>query len=225
MKNHVIHLFMAFLMTCAMLLVPHATFSQSKKGGQRARVTRKHTAVRKQTPLISRPNNVSPVDVKERTLAELLYFPLGCLSTDLRTFEEVYTEATNIFGTCERVNLMPGFHHGQTFNYTYRDVPIGVCYYNPIYDEIWYHFYFDTKQEAQQFYTNLCNDLKQAGIPLAPDKIYGGLSNRNRPISIFKWVAAVPPAVAKVIEGSNITLPEAAGKYQVEFSIYKRNTR
>lgn len=225
MKNHVNHLLTVLLMTCALLLVPHTTFAQRKKGGQRARVTRKHTAVTKRTPLTGRPPTLPPVGVKERSLAELLYFPFGCLSADLRTFEEVNHEATNIFGTCERVNLLPGFHHGQTFDYTYRDVPIGVCFYNPIYDEMWYHFYFDTRQEAQQFYTALCNDLKQVGIPLAPDKIYGGLSNRNRPVSIFKWVAVTPPAVVKEADESNIHLSEAVGKYQVEFSVYKRNTR
>lgn len=214
----------SILLCCVLLGTLNTLNAQSKKVGKRAKTSYRSTATKKKK-LVSRPASISPVDVRERTLAELLYFPFGCLSDDITTMEEAHNQVSQMFGACERININPGLHAGKYFDFTYRNVPIGTCFYNPVYDDMWYHFYFDTKQEAQQFYNNLSSDLKKAGIPLEYDKIYGGLSSRRQPVSIFKWVAVNAPELVKVADESNIHLENVVGKYQVEFFIYKRNTR
>ena len=78
------------------------------------------------------------------------------------------------------------------------------------------------KADADQFYRNLCNDIKNVGIPLAYDKIYGGMSNRTRPVSIFKWVYVNTPEKVKDPQGSNTDSPHLIGWYKVELGVYKR---
>ena len=44
-------------------------------------------------------------------------------------------------------------------------------------------------------------------------------------MSIFEWVYVNLPEKVKEADTSNIHLPDAVGKYQVEFGVYKRKSR
>ena len=87
-----------------------------------------------------------------------------------------------------------------------------------------YRFYLNSKAEADKFYATMVKDLKAAGIPLTFDKVYGGVSNRKHPVSIFKWVYVDKPK--KITSDDlccNINLPKNVGQYMVEVGVYKRN--
>ena len=79
--------------------------------------------------------------------------------------------------------------------------------------------------EAGKFYNSLVKDIQCAGIALTQDKIYGGMSNRKRPVSIFKWVYVSPPVKVKEASPSNIETEDMVGMYKVEFGVYKRNRK
>ena len=174
---------------------------------------------------LKRPTAPTPIDVCERTIKDFLYYPFACIDADLSTLDEAQRQVAAAFGTCENVNGGPGIHQGDAFNFTYRNVPIGVAYFDHYDNRMWYSFYFDTKADADRFYKLLAADIKKAGIPLVADNIYGGLSNRKRPVSIFKWVYVIPAAKVKEANASNINRPESVGKYFVEFGVYKRPLR
>lgn len=223
MKKYIGRALALLLLGC--LLAPHSTYAQGRKVAHRAKTVKSKATGSAFRPLMQRPDAPTPIDVRERTIGDLLFFPFGYLSDNVSTREEGFELVSQIFGTCESVNLQPGLHAGEAFDFTYWGVPVGVCFYNPIDDQTWYHFYFDNKQEAESFYAQLCKDVKGAGIPLAKDKVYGGLSNRKRPVSIFEWVYVNLPEKVKEADTSNIHLPDAVGKYQVEFGVYKRKSR
>ena len=132
------------------------------------------------------PSCPTEIDVRERTISDLLYFPFSFIDVPMTTREHSYLVVTDIFGNCESVNLCPGLHAGERFDFTYRDVPIGICYYDWYDKRTWYDFFFDTKNEADQFYNDLVSDIRSAGIPLTKDNIYGGMSNRRKPVPVFK---------------------------------------
>ena len=115
------------------------------------------------------------IDVKERTIQDLLYFPFSCINAYMPTREIAWQEVMDTFNTCETINGYPGLHAGAAFDFTYRGVTIGICFYDWYDNRTWYDFFFDTKKEADEFYNHLVNDVKGAGIPLTQDKIYGGL--------------------------------------------------
>ena len=71
----------------------------------------------------------------------------------------------------------------------------------------------------------LVKDIKNVGIPLTNDRVYGGMSNRRNPISIFKWVYVSPPTLIKEADTSNIHGEDAVGLYTVELGVYKRAAR
>jgi len=172
------------------------------------------------------PAAPSDIEIIERTIKDLLYFPHGCLPNTVTNADEAQSMLTATFGVYESVNnIYYGLHSSGSFNYTYRGVPIGLSYIDWFDNRHWYEFYFDTKSEAQQFYTDLTNDIKQAGIPLTQDRIYGGLSNRKRPISIFKNVYVFTPSLIKEADNSNIHGDNVVGKYVVELGVYKRKQK
>ena len=130
---------------------------------------------------------------------------------------------TNYFGSCERVdNVYYGLHRNDSFDYTYRGVPIGLIFYDWFDNRQWYHFYFDTMAEAMKFYNALAVDLKGVGIPMTKDKAYGGVSNRSRSLQYFKSVYIFPPMIVKEADAANIHRADVVGKYQVEFGVYKK---
>ena len=189
-----------------------------------SRVTKKRTTKKTATqPSIKRTHNTpTPVGDTERTIEDLLFYPFSCLNSTFSSVDLVRQEIIDTFGTCESINLLPGLHFSDAFDFTFRGVPIGVCFYDWKFDRCWYGFYFDTKVEANRFQTNLSNDIQGIGIPLTKDKIYGGLSNRTKPVSIFKWVYVSDPEIVKEDNGSNIETSKVVGKYKVELGVYKK---
>lgn len=169
------------------------------------------------------PSVPSPVSEKNRTIKDLLYFPYGCLSNDINNKEKAKEELKTKFGSYEAVNnLYIGLHRNQNFDFSYNGIPIGLSYVDWFDDRHWYLFYFNTVADANNFFSIITRDIINAGIPLKKDRVYGGLSNRNHPVSIFKWVYVSPAEKIKKADGSNINRSEAVGKYCVELGVYKR---
>lgn len=163
------------------------------------------------------------IDVKERTIQDLLYFPFTCINAYMPTKDIAIQEITDTFGTCEIINGNPGLHAGEAFNFTYRGVTIGICDYCWQENKTWYYFFFKTKKEADKFYNDIVRDIRGAGIPLTKDKIYGSVSNRKRPVSVFKWVFVDLPVKVKEASGSNIETADVVGMYKIEVGVYKKN--
>ena len=168
---------------------------------------------------LNAPSQPTQIEVKERTISDLLYFPFSCVEAPMATREQAWQVVTDTFGNCESVNLCPGLHAGETFDFTFRGAPIDICFYDWYDKRTWYDFFFETKNEADQFYNNLVGDIRDAGIPLTKDNIYGGMSNRKKPISIFKWVSVEAPVKVKEVSPSNIETADHVGKYKVELSV------
>ena len=174
---------------------------------------------------LNAPSCPTQIEVRERTISDLLYFPFSCVEDPMPTREQAWQVVTDIFGNCESVNHYPGLHAGVTFDFTYRGTPIGICYYDWYDNRNWYDFFFETKNEADQFYDNLVNDIRGAGIPLTKDNLYGGMSNRKKPVSIFKWVSVDAPVKVREVSPSNIETADHVGKYKVELGVYKKKSR
>lgn len=168
------------------------------------------------------PSVPTPIEIRERTIHDLLYFPFSCISDPMTTRELAWQVVENTFGTCEAINGSPGLHAGGAYDFTYRGVAIGLCFYSWYGDRTWYDFFFSSNNEADQFYNNMVKDIQNVGIPLTKDNIYGGMSNRKKPVSIFKWVYVFPPVKVKKPGPSNIEPVDAVGKYKVELGVYKR---
>ena len=162
------------------------------------------------------------IDVQERTIRDLLYFPFTCINAYMPTREIAWQEITDTFGTCETINGYPGLHAGAAFDFTYRGVQIGICCYDWMDNRTWYDFFFNSKAEADQFYNDLVKDIQNVGIPLTKDNIYGGMSNRKKPVSIFKWVSVIPPVKVKEVGPSNIETADVVGMYKVDLGVYKK---
>mgnify|MGYP007056160610 CR=1 FL=1 len=206
------------LMTGMLLLLSSLSADAQNRNGRRQRQYRPNSATSK----IRKPATPSPLDVQERTIGDLLFFAYGCLPEEIGSPEEAKIQLESYFGTYETVNLYQGLHQSDSYHYSYRGAPIGVCYADWYDNRHWYIFYFDTKSEAQQFYTRLAGDIKTAGIPLTKDAVYGGMSNRRRPVSIFKTVYVDPPVKVKEADGSNIHLQNVVGQWAVELGVYKK---
>ena len=168
----------------------------------------------------------TPIEYRERTISDLLYFPFSCITTKMSTKEVAYQVVTDTFGTCESINnIYPGLHTCGAFDFSYRGVAISICYYDWFDDRTWYDFFFSTKNEADQFYNNMVKDVLGAGIPLTKDNIYGGMSNRKKPVSIFKWVSVESPVKVKEVSSANIETADVVGMYKVELGVYKRKRK
>ncbi len=170
------------------------------------------------------PDSPTSINTKERTIRDLLYFPYGCLPKEIDSKDKAQRALSSNFGSYEIINqLMVGLHRNVKFNFTYKGVPIGISYVGWTDNKHWYRFYLNTKKEAEAFYSKIVQEIKDAGIPLKIDKVYGGMSSRNRPVSIFKWIYVNPPEQIK--EGDiccNLNKLEHVGKYMVELGVYKR---
>ena len=187
-----------------MLVMPAITYAQNSAGRLNA------------------PSQPTDIEVRERTISDLLYFPFSCIADPLTTKDQAWQAVIDTFGYCESVNLSPGIHAGTNFDFTYRGTHIAICYYDWYDRRTWYDFFFETKSEADQFYSNLVNDIRGVGIPLTKDNIYGGMSNRKKPISIFKWVSVEAPVKVKEISPSNIETADHVGKYKVELGVMRK---
>ena len=85
------------------------------------------------------------IDVKERTIQDLLYFPFTCINAYMPTREIAWQQVMDTFNTCETINGYPGLHAGESFDFTYRGVPIGICFYDWYDNRTWYLFFFNAK--------------------------------------------------------------------------------
>ena len=90
------------------------------------------------------------IDVQERTISDLLFFPFSCINAYMPTRESAWQEITDTFGTCETINGYPGLHASGAFDFSYRGVNIGICFYDWYDNRTWYDFFFNTKKEADQ---------------------------------------------------------------------------
>ena len=168
------------------------------------------------------PAAPSPIEQKERTIQDLLYYPFSCISDKMNTRETAWQVITDTFGSCETINGSPGLHANGSFDFSYRGRTIGLCNYDWMDNRTWYGFYFFEKSEADRFYNAMVKDVQRAGIPLTKDNVYGGMSNRRKPVAIFKWVYVATPAKVKEADASNMETPDVVGMYKVELGVYKK---
>ena len=172
------------------------------------------------------PPAPTPKDIKERTILDLLYFPYGCLIEKVNSNESAAKALKENFGRSETVNAFyRGLHRNESYDYTYKGVPIGLCYVDCYDDRSWYIFYFETRSQAETFESLLVEDIKNVGIPLKYDKIYGGMSNRGNSVSIFKWVYVNSPVKITKSDRCNIHNSDVVGKYIVELGVYKTKSK
>ena len=221
--KHLFHFNTCLLLIGSFLLFSTTPVEAQSRNGKKRTSTVRRSSVTKTLP--QAPATPTPVGDTERTIQDLLYFPFTCLNAYMPTREIARQEVMDTFGTCENINGCPGLHVGEAFYFTYRDVPIGMCYYDWFDDRTWYHFYFETKALADQFYNNLVKDIRGVGIPLSRDKVYGDMSNRSQPISIFKWVNVTAPVLLKEADPSNIDTEDVVGLYKVELGVMKKKKK
>ena len=170
------------------------------------------------------PEAPTSITARNRSIRDLLYFPYGCLPKEIDTKEKAQEALTSNFGSYEVINVFSiGLHRNNHFDYSYKDVPLGVSYYNWNENQNWHLFYLKTRAEADKFYTVLVEDIIKAGIPLKKDKVYGDYSNRKKPVSIFEWVYVNPPRKIEKADNSNIDIADYVGMYCVELGVYKKS--
>ena len=214
------------LMTGAMLfLTPTSADAQNRGTARRQNATTSQRRGTVRQTKLQRPAAPTPLHESGRTISDLLYFPYGCLPEEPANSDEARQMLSDTFGTCENINGSPGLHLSPSFDFSYRGVPIGTCFGDWMDNRQWFHFYLETKTEADRFYNLLTSDIIKAGIPLTRDRIYGGLSNRTHPVGIFKWVFVSQPVKVKEADSSNIETEDVVGMYLVEFGVYKRKVR
>ena len=203
---------------------PPKTSTENQRLGQ-------HYTVNEQVQLLEVQSNAklqapaapTPINVRTRTLGDLLYFSYGCLPNNIQNNKEAEDALASTFGIYEVVNSFHrGLHHNANYDYTYRGVPIGLCWADWSENRTWYYFYLNNLVEANDFYKQLVDDIKAHGIPLTKDKIYGDMSNRGNPVSIFRWVFVCSPQKVTKADNSNLNRADVVGKYYVELGVYKR---
>ena len=59
------------------------------------------------------PSSPTQIEVKERTISDMLYYPLSCIESPMPSREQAVQVVKDIFGSCENINnIYPGFHAG-----------------------------------------------------------------------------------------------------------------
>lgn len=124
MKNTTFRL-LPLLLMATLLLVSTSVNAQSRTGRRHAQTTKTTISARLKAPAAP-----TPVSVRERTIQDLLFFPFASLPDNLDTREKAQEQLTATFGQCEFISLYPGLHAHDTFDFTYRDVPLGLAYYD-----------------------------------------------------------------------------------------------
>lgn len=165
----------------------------------------------------------SDLSSKERNATDILFYPYTFqpLTVHGKDAAIAYLEAA--FGYYEEINGGIGMHHSDIFDFSYLGSDIGICYVDWFDNRHYFYFFFDTKAEADKFYDLAVADIKAIGIPLKPDKVYGGVSNRKKPIDQFKWVYVYTGTKVKPDQVCcNLFREEHVGKYVVEIGVYKR---
>lgn len=216
MKTIISHA-LSLLLTVALFLSSTPSADAQRRHGRHHKSSKPTSSIK-----IQQPASPTPLDVKERTIQDLLFFPYGCISGNISNPDEAKSQLESTFGSHEIVNLYVGLHKNDAYDYTYQGVPIGLCYADWFDNRHWYEFYFDSKAEAQEFYNRLTADIKKVGIPLTKDPVYGNLSNRKHPVSIFKTVYVDQPVLVKEADQSNIHKENVVGKWFIELGVYKK---
>jgi hypothetical protein len=182
------------------------------------------------TPVIAngkeiKPAGPSPIGRRERTLGDLLFFPLATLpDKSMPSNDDVRAAVREAFGSCETINaLQVGLHRSSNFDYTYRGAQIAVAstqHFTGDPDQSWFYFVFDSRSKADAFSKTLREDLIAAGLPMTKDKIYGGWSTRTKKTPYFKWVYVDDPKHCTKADNSNLLTSDMVGKYYVEMGVY-----
>lgn len=169
------------------------------------------------------PASPTSITTRNRSIRDLLYFPYGCLPKEIDTKEEAQDALSSYFGLYEVINVFCiGLHRNLHFNYSYKNVPIGVSFTDWNENNHWFRFYLKTREEADKFYNSLIKDVINVGIPLKKDKVYGNYSNRKKPVSIFQWVYVDPPRKVEKADNANVDITDYVGMYFVELGVYKK---
>ena len=180
------------------------------------------TAVAK-PPILEPREAPSPLNVTERSASDILFYPYTFMPYDINTKERALPYLETAFGEYEIVNGGIGYHRSDVFSYTFLGRPIEICYVDWYDNRHYYYFVFDTYAEAATFAAEAAKALTAEGLPLKPDKTYGGVSNRNKPIGIFKWVYVSDPVKVNANQVTDtLYTTDYVGKYVVDIGIYKR---
>lgn len=205
--------------------------SSGKSGGSSATTTTPSTPTENPSTTITpkpKSETVQTANSAALTIKDILYKPYGCLPKTLYSEEEAKRALTEKFGRYERINSIgTGLHNASDYNYTYNNVPIGLCYID------WYgeggkprsiyYFFVQTKDEADELFNSLVKDIRQAGIPMTRDNSYGEMSNRKKPTKTFKVVAVKDPEQVIKKDWANIVNDKKwVGMYKIEVNVFIR---
>ena len=142
------------------------------------------------------PEGPTSIDIKERNIRDLLYFPYGCFATDIDTEEKAKKVLTDKFGLYESDDQDHiGIHLSEKYDFTYRGIPIGRCimgfqWYKGFYN--FFYFYFTSKKDADKFYSLLVGDIKKVGVVLNDHGKYGFHIEKEQTTSFFRDVRVYP---------------------------------
>ena len=142
------------------------------------------------------PEGPTSIDIKERNIRDLLYFPYGCFATDIDTEEKAKKVLTDKFGLYESDDQDHiGIHLSEKYDFTYRGIPIGRCimgfqWYKGFYNFL--YFYFTSKKDADKFYSLLVGDIKKVGVVLNDHGKYGFHIEKEQTTSFFRDVRVYP---------------------------------
>lgn len=139
----------------------------------------------------------------------------------LYSAKEAKNALTEKFGRYENISRNGiGLHNSSNDNYTYRNVPIGLCYTDwykykgKNCQRSFYYFFAQTKAEADELHNSLVNEMKQAGIRLTKDN-WVGMSNRNHYTKPLNWVyVKYPEKVTKTDEFNKVNNEKWVGMYR-----------
>lgn len=148
-------------------------------------------------------NTLIQIQVKERTIKDLLLLPYGCLSKEIDNKKKAENALTKHFGSYEIIdNYAVGLHRSEKYDFSYRGTPIGVSYIAWVEEEhpssLWrYIFYFQTRNEAESFCSIIAKDIIDAGIPLKRNKTSGIMSYSDYTLNDINEVQVWHPIQVK----------------------------
>lgn len=84
--------------------------------------------------MLKAPSAPTPIEYKERTIQDLLYYPFSCIEVNMTTQELARQTVENTFGTCETINGFPGLHASGSCGYGVLRQPrrAGMGDYSPL---------------------------------------------------------------------------------------------